>query len=150
MRGVGMSPEQDMFTGGSSRAFTRIQNRTAPDSYRVGRLVFQPRVLRDADNLIFDADQYGDASEQAYLSGTRGTGHQAIDKDNVTGQLSRLAGNTENETAILDGVAFDDLYSVPCFHERDRQKIIKLLQERGYTDLGGRPLEEVVVVGRLP
>jgi len=134
----GMSPGQDMNTGGASYFFTRVAERrnVRPGG---GVVVWKPSHLRRLDAISYDGDRYGQVSGDGYVLSHRKSSPEKV---------IEAARNSSNETIFKNGLSlFDDLEAIFTANQQARQKVIELLRRHKIERWpDGRSLEEVVKV----
>jgi len=131
----GMSPLQDMRTGGANYFFTRIKN---VDKYNPGSgtLVFKKNMLRRMDAISYNHDAYGETKGN-YVRKHR---QSSID------ELKYASGNSSNETIFKTSVTMLDNIDYIVTNSYDREKVLESFKKRGITELpDGRKIEDVVV-----
>lgn len=128
--GTGMSSHQDVNTGGADYVFTKpVQNADAK-VYGTGSVVmyFDPvKVYQRIDFYANYSDKYG----------------KRIANQNILGAAKTGA----YEVMFKHRLSYDDLDSVVVRDQAMRTRIISLLRQRGIDEIGGRPLEAVIVIG---
>lgn len=130
-RGEGMSPEQDMRTGGASYVFTRIGQLSHGTH---GHLVFDPKLLLRTDLISYDGDMYG-RSDPA----TKRRRNVSVE------EWKRAARHGSNEAIIKNGVSLvDNLIQINTGSPYERDRVLDLLRSHGITRINGRDVEEVV------
>jgi hypothetical protein len=129
----GMSPDQDLETGGASYTFTRI--RRLESAIKSEGLVWKPRSLARLDAISYSSDMYG-----------RVTGNTVI-QNRKTGiaEWRQAAKGGSNETILKNGLSiFDDLQHI-MVSPGDLEPVLKLFRSHGYSVWpDGRALNEVV------
>ena len=127
----GMSPTQDLETGGANYFFTRIKRKEYAD--RAG-FVWDAKLLARLDSISYDGDKYGKVSGQ-FVQRNRKTG---------VSEWIDAARATSNETIFKDSLSlFDNLKYINAGSER--ALVLKIFRDRGYTTWpDGRSLEEVI------
>ncbi len=144
---AGASTWQDFKTGGAANVFTRmvtddaagVKLKSAPfaGDYQVA---FKPEVLGRTDWFAYNSDRYGNMKDDN-LFGARKYGAALLESLRANGRFA-----TSNEVMFRTGLSTDDLQAVYTQSEDKRQKLLDALKERGIVDIGGRPIEDVVVV----
>jgi hypothetical protein len=137
-RGVpfgGMSPEEDLRTGGASYFFTRLLSRQAANSTGVG-LKWKAKHVARLDAVSYNHDAFGkthDGYVQAHNQHGKGLG-----------ALKKTAKNGGNEMIFKDSLSlFDDLDHIKA--GKDRKAVIQIFKDHGYEKWpDGRALEEVI------
>lgn len=132
----GMSPAEDMRTGGAFRVFTRIASEDA--SLSVGEFRFSRRPLLDADNLIFTHDKYGNVSEDIFREY-----HSKIEGKS---DLRRLSGMHDNEVCVNQTLSWDFIQRIGVQNESQKRRIVEMLKDAGVTKFGDIPVEDALVV----
>ncbi|MEW6048989.1 MAG: hypothetical protein AB1609_21385, partial [Bacillota bacterium] len=130
-RGEGMSPEEDMRTGGASYVFTRIKQLSHSTHEH---LVFDPKLLLRTDLISYDGDMYG-RSDPA----TKRRRNVSVE------EWKRAARHGSNEAIIKNGVSLvDNLIRINTGSSQERNRVLDLLRSHGITRINGRDVEEVV------
>jgi hypothetical protein len=134
---VGMSPSQDMNTGGASYFFTRI---VKADQMQVNCIRFKPDMLRRADAISYDHDKYGNV-----------TGSQ-VRENRISDVASwkRLPRHGSNETIFKGSVPLlEHLDSMVVASSGQKANVVALFKQHGIAALpDGRRIEDVVRVAR--
>ncbi|MGP3690777.1 hypothetical protein ACTVZO_39920 [Streptomyces sp. IBSNAI002] len=134
--GVGMSEQQDKYTGGANSVFLRVSN--SPKSGFGGQLIWDdPSVLmRRSDYYAYNGDKYGVSPDKKKASG--------LTRDPLT---IATHGASNNEIMFRDGI---DLLGaeapsrIVCHQAHQRTALLESFKARGITHLGGKPVEDVV------
>lgn len=133
--GKGMSESSDMGSGGAKSVFLRVN--TKPGS---GPTLFwsdPTALLRRSDWYAYNGDHFGSINPQS--------GHTTSGQTRDPAKLAGFNGN--NEVMFRHGV---DLLGaeapslIKCKSAAERASVLKLLAGKGITELGGRPVAEVV------
>lgn len=134
----GMSPAQDLATGGASYFFTRIK--AAADAWRSPGLIWKANKVARLDAISYDRDLYGETTA-GFVEANRKTG---------VAEWRAAATKGGNETIFKDSLSlFDDLEHIVAGSPAERDAIIDLFRQAGYaTWPDGRPLTDVVVLPR--
>jgi hypothetical protein len=127
----GMSSHRDVQTGGADYVFTTPVKRASYkyDSYSPYKPVFYFDPLKMYQRLDFYANQ-----EDVY-------GQRTGNKDVIS-----AAGTGAYEVMFKNRVGFDALDSI-ILNQAMRTAVIAKLRQMGITEIGGRPIEQVIVVG---
>lgn len=134
--GVGMSEQQDKYTGGANSVFIRVAS--TPKSGHGGQLIWDdPSVLmRRSDYYAYNGDKYGVSPDKKKSAG-------------LTRDPLKIAthGASNNEIMFRDGL--DLLGSeapsrIVCNYAHQRTALLASFKARGITHLGGKPVEDVV------
>lgn len=134
----GMSPEEDMRTGGATGVFLRIHDEKKTP-IQVGNIRFDRRILRDTDNLVYDQDRYGRSDAATVAS------HHFGALDRTT--LRKIAANRDsNETIPRQAVPWDFISGVGVRNREERDRLIATLRGAGIEKFGDRPIEDVIQV----
>jgi SPP1 gp7 family putative phage head morphogenesis protein len=129
----GMSPSQDMNTGGASYFFTRIMRST---NIQANTIRFKPDLLRRADAISYNSDHYGK------VVGNFVRENRISDLET----LKKMPHYCGNETIIKGAVPLlENMDSIVVGDAGRRAKIIALFKKHGITTLpDGRRIEDVV------
>ncbi|MFA7331035.1 MAG: phage minor head protein [Candidatus Delongbacteria bacterium] len=130
----GMSPAEDLNTGGASYFFTRIA-KNDPKLQNV--ITLKVDMLRRADAISYSSDYFG-----------RVTGnHAAVHRFSDAKGWKTCARNGSNETIFKGPVpVLENLQEVIVNHQAERQRILSLFREQGIEMLpDGRKIEDVIV-----
>lgn len=137
--GLGMSEQSDKMTGGANSVFLRVKK--TPSSPGGGRLIWDdPSVLMQrSDYYAYNGDHYG-AINPAHHNYNAG----AITRDPM--KIAKFSGSS-NEIMFRNGI---DLLGaeapsrIVCHTAAERNSILASLTSRGITQLGGKPVEDVL------
>ncbi|WP_102144364.1 hypothetical protein [Mycobacterium hubeiense] len=139
-KGIGMSEQSDMTSGGASSIFVRMQ----PKGAHLGgaRLIWNSpeKLLSRTDWYAYNGDHFGAA--------IAGTGHSISGQTRDPHQVAKFSGGS-NEVMIshgLDLLGADAPDKVVC-PASYRKTLLADLAKAGITTIGGRPVEKVVVSG---
>lgn len=137
--GIGMSEQDDKMTGGANSVFLRVKK--TPSTPGGGRLIWDdPSVLMQrSDYYAYNGDHYG-AINPAHYKYSAG----AITRDPM--KIAKFSGGS-NEIMFRNGI---DLLGaeapsrIVCHTAAERSSILASLTARGITQLGGKPVEDVL------
>ncbi|MDX3206267.1 hypothetical protein [Streptomyces scabiei] len=137
--GLGLSEQADKMTGGANSVFLRVKK--TPSSPSGGRLIWDdPSVLMQrSDYYAYNSDHYG-AINPAHHNYNAG----AITRDPM--KIAKFTGSS-NEIMFRNGI---DLLGaeapsrIVCHTAAERSSILASLTARGITQLGGKPVEDVL------
>ncbi|MET9736010.1 hypothetical protein ABZZ79_36900 [Streptomyces sp. NPDC006458] len=137
--GLGLSEQADKMTGGANSVFLRVKK--TPSSPGGGRLIWDdPSVLMQrSDYYAYNSDHYG-AINPAHHNYNAG----AITRDPM--KIAKFTGSS-NEIMFRNGI---DLLGaeapsrIVCHTAAERSSILASLTARGITQLGGKPVEDVL------
>ncbi|WP_331736294.1 hypothetical protein OG605_39485 (plasmid) [Streptomyces xanthophaeus] len=137
--GLGMSEQADKMTGGANSVFLRVKK--TPSQPGGGRLIWDdPSVLMQrSDYYAYNGDHYG-AINPAHHNYNAG----AITRDPM--KIAQFTGSS-NEIMFRNGI---DLLGaeapsrIVCHTAAERSSILASLTSRGITQLGGKPVEDVL------
>ncbi|MFI8952543.1 hypothetical protein ACIGO6_39485 [Streptomyces sp. NPDC053750] len=137
--GLGLSEQADKMTGGANSVFLRVKK--TPSSPGGGRLIWDdPSVLMQrSDYYAYNSDHYG-AINPAHHNYNAG----AITRDPM--KIAKFSGGS-NEIMFRNGI---DLLGaeapsrIVCHTAAERSSILASLTARGITQLGGKPVEDVL------
>jgi hypothetical protein len=129
----GMSPSQDMNTGGASYFFTRIMRST---NIQANTIRFKPDLLRRADAISYNSDHYGK------VVGNFVRENRISDLET----LKKMPHYCGNETIIKGAVPLlENMDSIVVGDAGRKAKVIALFKKHGITTLpDGRRIEDVV------
>jgi hypothetical protein len=150
-RGVfvaGLSTWEDFRTGGADYVFTRMATKdaagvdlaTAPFAGSF-QIAYRPEVLARTDWFGYSDDKYGNTRDPDTFH-KRKYGEELIDSIGA----ARGGFSTGNEVMFQRGLSNDDVMHVFTQSEQNRAALLQDLNDAGVSQIGGRPLEEVVVV----
>ncbi|MFA7329791.1 MAG: phage minor head protein [Candidatus Delongbacteria bacterium] len=131
----GMSPSQDMNTGGASYFFTRI---VKADQKQVNCVRFKPDMLRRADAISYDHDKYGNVVGNSV-------------RENRISDIAtwkRMPRHGSNETIFKGAVPLlEHLDSLVVGSSGQKASVVALFRKHGISTLpDGRRIEDVVKV----
>lgn len=131
----GMSPEEDLRTGGASYFFTRIMKKS--EANRLG-FVFKTKALLRADAISYDGDRYGNTETSENILRHR---QDSVSKLTVVGEQGG-----SNETIFKGSFSlFDNLDYVLVRTESEKEQLVKKIKLAGYnTWPDGRKIEDIV------
>lgn len=130
---AGLSPFEDMKTGGANYVFTRVRRSDSRDT----GLYFRGALLRDMDAITYDSDVFG--STKPDVISTR-----VVPSRHALEQLAR--GTRSDETIFKNGLSLDHIERIVVSSETKRRKVLAVFKKHGITELGGRPVAEIVEV----
>ncbi|MFF6979473.1 hypothetical protein ACFZAV_17380 [Streptomyces sp. NPDC008343] len=137
--GLGMSEQADKMTGGANSVFLRVKK--TPSSPGGGRLIWDDpsMLMQRSDYYAYNGDHYG-AINPAHHNYNAG----AITRDPM--KIAKFSGSS-NEIMFRNGI---DLLGaeapsrIVCHTAAERSSILASLTARGITQLGGKPVEDVL------
>lgn len=140
-RGVplgGMSPTQDMETGGAQYFFTRLKRKRSNHTDYNDDIIWKSKAAGRLDAISYDSDRYGKTSTEQYVLSKRYT---TIDG------MKEAAQGGGNETIFKDSLSlFDDLELIKMRTKDDADTLIEYLKKdkglKKWPD--GRKLEDVI------
>ena len=134
----GMSPEQDMDSGGATYFFTRIHKMPAAGAPSEAGLYFKKRLLRRMDAISYDHDAYGRVTDD-YVASRRGS---------TPAEWKSFARQSGNETIFKNSVMIlDDIELIVTGNDAERKRTLASFHKRGIRRLpDGRDVENIVVV----
>jgi len=129
----GMSPEEDLRTGGGSYLFTRLKT---VSKGRIG-LSWKSDLVSRVDAISYDHDKYGRVTANVVKD---------FRKSGVEG-WTKCANSSGNETIFKQSLSiFDPNFDKWVCSIDDRNEIIKIFKEHGYKRWpDGRRLEDVII-----
>ncbi len=135
----GMSSMVDMETGGADSVFTRIANaaQRASVHYPGVLVVFKPEIFDRTDWYSYHSDQCGTTSDEEFA--------RRLSPDGI---FRMITSNGEypagNEQMFRTGIGANYIESIEV-NPNSRHEIITELHSMGLEEVGGRPIEEIVV-----
>lgn len=135
----GMSPEQDMRSGGASYVFTQIEKSPLSGGSNHPGLYFKKRLLRRMDAISYSRDSYGKVTGD-YVTSNR------VSDPATWRNFPR--NNPDNETIFKHSITLlDNLEAVVVSSESERTKVLAVFAKHGISSLpDGRKVEKVVLV----
>ncbi|MFD7900507.1 hypothetical protein [Streptomyces sp. NPDC059743] len=137
--GVGMSEESDKMTGGANSVFLRVQH--SGSHLGGGTLIWDdPSVLmRRSDYYGYNGDHYGAINPE----------HHNYSKNAITRNPMKIANFSSDGNEVMFGNGIDLLGAeapsrIVCASAGERQTILASFASRGITELGGKPVEDVL------
>lgn len=131
---TGMSPEEDRKVGGADYHFARLARDT-----HLGDLVYNRRIMLELDTNSYVSDRYGAQRGQYRWEDT--------ERNRTVSDMKRGIDKDSNETNPFKTLPFADYVEViRARNDSTRNGIIEELKRLGIEELGGRPVEERVVV----
>jgi len=134
----GMSPEEDMRTGGASYFFTRIKKLpTAGGSSEKG-IYFKKGLLRRMDAISYGKDCYGRVTDD----------HVTANRGSTPTEWKAFSKRTGNETIFKNSVTIlDNIELIVAGSEKEKKSILAVFQKLGITKLpDGRAVKDIVLV----
>ncbi|MBR0134177.1 hypothetical protein IJM16_02845 [Candidatus Saccharibacteria bacterium] len=133
----GMSTSKDLKSGGGDSVFTRISRRDHAEALMTATVIFKPELFDRTDWYSYDRDRYGSTEDDEYP--------QRLSPDELFGKLNdgTLLANT-NEQMFRTGIGPDYIEEVRV-NPAQCDEILVALREKGVSEIGGRPIEEIVV-----
>ncbi|MEN6521121.1 MAG: minor capsid protein [Armatimonadota bacterium] len=133
----GMSPEEDMNSGGATYVFTRIRKSPVSGGDRNTGIYFKKRLLRRMDAISYDHDAFGKVKDD-YVVQHRGSDPRSW-KD--------FSRNSSNETILKYSVTLlDNVEHIVVGSESERRSVLDVFRKHGVSVLpDGRKVEEVVL-----
>ena len=135
----GMSPQEDMNTGGATYFFTRIRKLPGQrGGSREPGLYFKKRMLRRMDAITYTGDKYGRV--------TGDTVHKSRRSGVADWKKIAERGGSDETIFKYSVTLLDNIEVVAVRNTSERTKVIAAFRKRGITELpDGRKIEEVVV-----
>jgi hypothetical protein len=132
----GMSPKDDMDTGGASYFFTRIKKAPTKDGQGEVGLYFKKRLLRRMDAVSYNHDAYG-RTRDGYVESNRGSRPE---------QWKEFSERSGNETIFKYNVTLlDNVEAIVVNNEAERKQLLDVWKKHGITTLpDGRNAADVV------
>ena len=132
----GMSPAEDMNSGGATYVFTRIKKLPTASSGEPG-LYFRKQLLRRMDAISYNHDCYGKVKDD-FVSQNRGAD---------PGTWKAFSRNSSNETILKYSVTLlDNLECIVVHGQAEHKKVLAVFKKHGISVLpDGRKIEEIVI-----
>lgn len=132
----GMSPKDDMDTGGATYFFTRIKKTPKKDGAGEVGLYFKKRLLRRMDAVSYNHDAYGRVRDD-YVSKNRGS---------TFAEWKEFSGRSGNETILKYSVTvLDNVEVIVVKDAAEKKKVLDSFAKYGIETLpDGRKVREMV------
>lgn len=158
----GMSPLEDMKSGGANYVFTRINVNfdSAAAAKRIQSGAFNPatqrvraqpgiyykqETLNYTDNLFYRSDLYGRVESADYIASNMvKTVSEANPYTHVRNEMTR---RSNNEVIYKRSVGFDDVDMWVLKSKAERERFLEVARRNGVTQIGGKSPENFFVVG---
>ena len=140
-RGVvknGISSVLDIDSGGADNVFTRIMNAEQRSKIQNHAVVLKPEIFDRTDWYAYNVDSYGSTNE-AHFAG-RLAPEEIFQR--TMGDLKHYSA--DNEQMFRTGIGVDYIEAIEV-DELDRDELLEGLHEKGFFEVNGRPIEEVIV-----
>ena len=135
----GMSPKDDMDTGGASYFFTRIKKAPTKDGQGEVGLYFKKRLLRRMDAVSYNHDAYG-RTRDGYVESNRGSQPE---------QWKDFSDRSGNETILKYNVTLlDNVEAIVVNNETERKQLLDVWKKHGITTMPDRRKAADVVYTR--
>lgn len=139
----GMSPEEDLITGGADYFFTRIFSKENSIIRRNRGLIFNAKQAGRLDCICYNSDRFG-----------RTTG-DFVRKNSLHGidGFKKSAKFSKNELIFKGGMSlFDGLEYINCSSIGEAQRVLAVLAKHGWTEnwADGRPIKDLIRIGGRP
>jgi hypothetical protein len=130
----GMSPQRDQSTGGASYVFTRV---VSSKGVKRSDLVFDKKLLLDADTVSYDSDFYGRVDPS----------FMAKKRKRTPAQWKKLRDRGSNETLVRNNLPLTEyLKRVNVATPTQRREVIAIFHKHGVREIRGRAVEDIVNV----
>lgn len=140
-RGVvknGISSVLDIDSGGADNVFTRIMNAEQRSKIQNHAVVLKPEIFDRTDWYAYNVDSYGSTNE-AHFAGRLAP--EEIFRRTM-GDLSHYSA--DNEQMFRTGIGVDYIEAIEV-DELDRDELLEGLHQKGFFEVNGRPIEEMIV-----
>ncbi|GAA1095399.1 hypothetical protein [Nocardiopsis metallicus] len=137
--GLGMSEQQDKFTGGAGSVFMRVRKSTISHG---PKLVWDDplKVLDNTSIYGYPSDHFGAINPDHHLhSGS-------LTKDPK--KIAEFSGGS-NEVMVKNGLDLLGVHApsrIICKDGAEKKKVLSVLKKKGVTQLGGKAIDQVVTV----
>ena len=134
----GMSPEEDMRTGGASYFFTRIKKLPTAGGPSEKGLYFKKQLLRRMDAISYGNDCYGRVTDD----------HVTKNRGSTPSEWKAISRRSSNETIFKNSVTIlDNIELIVAGSEKEKESILAVFQKLGITKLpDGRLVKDIVLV----
>ncbi len=131
----GMSPAEDMGTGGASYVFTRIRKLPTAGRSKQPGLYFKKRLLRRQDAISYNHDAYGKVQDD-YVPSHRGS---------TPAEWKQFARNDSNETIFKHSITLlDNIELIVVNTDEQRRRLLEVFRKRQILKLpDGRKVEDI-------
>lgn len=133
----GSSSATDMDTGGADSVFTRVADQAHRGSAEGTLVVLKPEVFDRTDWYAYDDDTYGSTDTDSFA---RRMAPDELFNAAVKGPYFPSG----NEQMFRTGIGANFIESIEVSSSK-RDKFIAQLHEMGLSEVGGRPIEEIIV-----
>ena len=135
----GMSPLDDMGTGGASYFFTRV--RKLPGTREPGEvgMYFKKNLIRRLDAITYDTDKYGRVTGNT----VRNNRHSDL------GSYKTIAGRYRNDETIFKNnvTLLDNIDRINVYSRDDKTRLLDVFLKYGIKKLpDGRPVKDIILV----
>lgn len=140
-RGVvrnGISSVLDIDSGGADNVFTRIMNAEQRSKIQNHAVVLKPEIFDRTDWYAYNVDSYGSTNE-AHFAG-RLAPEEIFQR--TMGDLKHYSA--DNEQMFRTGIGVDYIEAIEV-DELDRDELLEGLHQKGFFEVNGRPIEEMIV-----
>ena len=140
-RGVvknGISSVLDIDSGGADNVFTRIMNAEQRSKIQNHAVVLKPEIFDRTDWYAYNVDSYGSTNE-AHFAGRLAP--EEIFRRTM-GDLKHYSA--DNEQMFRTGIGVDYIEAIEV-DELDRDELLEGLHQKGFFEVNGRPIEEMIV-----
>ena len=140
-RGVvknGISSVLDIDSGGADNVFTRIMNAEQRSKIQNHAVILKPEIFDRTDWYAYNVDSYGSTNE-AHFAG-RLAPEEIFQR--TMGDLKHYSA--DNEQMFRTGIGVDYIEAIEV-DELDRDELLEGLHQKGFFEVNGRPIEEVIV-----
>lgn len=139
-RGVmrnGMSSRMDVDTGGADNVFTRVMPKWQREKDSAAALVvMKPEIFDRTDWYAYKNDMYGSTEETVFA--------ERLSPDEAFTWATEFY-SPSNEQMFRTGIGAEYIEEIAVYPAARRERIVRELREKGLEEVGGRPIEEIIV-----
>ena len=134
----GMSPVEDMNTGGASYCFTRIAKHPRRDTSASEGFYFKMQMIRRMDAISYDHDAYGKVIG----------GYVEEHRQSTVSAWKNICSRSGNETIFKNSVTLlDNIDVIVVKNTQRKQALLEVFRKHGISTLpDGRTVEQIIVV----
>lgn len=134
----GRSSLSDLVSGGANSVFTTLTSKIQREFKISPLIVFKPELFDRTDWYSYQDDQFGSTKDQDFDE--RLSPDELFATRDTSGYFP-----THNEQMFRTGIGVDYIESVQVDSYYEREKVVQDLKTMGLTEVGGRPIEEIIV-----
>ena len=139
-RGVpvdGWSSREDLNSGGADSVFTRLKGKEEREGKMDLQIVFKPEIFDRTDWYAYEWDESGSTEDDVFET--------RLSPDELFALRDSSGFPSMNEQMFKTGIGPDYIESVQTDSYFSRENLVEELKSMGLTEVGGRPIEEIIV-----